>query len=110
MKRCKRLEFPVHHKAEEYLDAYLDADRTGDRRGFLFRSVDRAGKLTENALHPDNALTIVKDRARKAGLPESTGCHTFRATGITSFLSNGGALENAQSIAGHAFSVHHEAL
>ena len=98
----KRLEIPVHHKAEEYLDAYLDAAGIGDRKGFLFRSVDRAGKLTKNALHPDNALMMVKERAREAGLPESTCCHTFRATGITAFLSNGGALENAQYIAGHA--------
>jgi hypothetical protein len=24
------------------------------------------------------------------------GCHTFRATGITAYLDNGGTLENAQ--------------
>jgi len=29
------------------------------------------------------------------------GCHTFRATGITSFLENGGAIETAQAIAAH---------
>ena len=28
--------------------------------------------------------------------------HTFRATGITAYLSNGGTLEHAQQIAGHA--------
>jgi hypothetical protein len=27
--------------------------------------------------------------------------HTFRATGITAYLLNGGTLENAQSIAAH---------
>ena len=36
------------------------------------------------------------------GLPPSTCCHTFRATGITAYLSNGGTLEHAQQIAGHA--------
>ena len=36
------------------------------------------------------------------GLPASTCCHTFRATGITAYLSNGGTLEHAQRIAGHA--------
>ena len=35
-------------------------------------------------------------------LPSSTCCHTFRATGITAYLSNGGTLEHAQQIAGHA--------
>jgi integrase len=29
------------------------------------------------------------------------GCHTFRATGITAYLSNGGALEHAQAMAAH---------
>jgi len=29
-------------------------------------------------------------------------CHTFRATGITTFLENGGDLETAQRVAGHA--------
>ena len=29
-------------------------------------------------------------------------CHTLRATGITAYLSNGGTLEHAQRIAGHA--------
>ena len=29
------------------------------------------------------------------------GCHTFRATGITAYLANGGALEHAQEMAVH---------
>jgi integrase len=29
------------------------------------------------------------------------GCHTFRATGITAYLANGGALEHAQEMAPH---------
>ena len=35
-------------------------------------------------------------------LPPSTCCHTFRATGITAYLSNGGTLDHAQQIAEHA--------
>jgi integrase len=35
------------------------------------------------------------------GLPSSTCCHTFRATGITAYLENGGTIENAQAIAAH---------
>lgn len=100
----KRLVIAVHRQAEEYLDAYLEAVGSTDPEGFLFRSVDRRGKLSGKPLHPDNALTRVKARARAraAGLPESTCCHTFRATGITAFLSNGGSIENAQYIAGRA--------
>ena len=44
----------------------------------------------------------MKRRAAAAGLPPSTCCHTFRATGITAYLSNGGTIEHAQQIAGHA--------
>ena len=45
---------------------------------------------------------MIKRRAAAAGPPPSTCCHTFRATGITAYLSNGGTLEHAQQIAGHA--------
>jgi integrase len=44
---------------------------------------------------------MIKRRARKAGLNERICCHTFRATGITAYLENGGTLENAQVIAAH---------
>ena len=39
--------------------------------------------------------------AIEVGLPYSTCCHTFRATGITAYLENGGTIENAQAIAAH---------
>ena len=35
------------------------------------------------------------------GLPSTISCHTFRATGITAYLDNGGTIENAQAIAAH---------
>jgi integrase len=44
---------------------------------------------------------MIKRRAVAAGLPRSTGCHTFRATGITAYLENGGTIEKAQAIAAH---------
>jgi integrase/recombinase XerD len=44
---------------------------------------------------------MIKRRAKEAGLPYSTCCHIFRATGITTYLLNGGTLENAQTIANH---------
>ena len=47
-------------------------------------------------------LRAIARRAATAGLPATTCCHTFRATGITAYLSNGGTLEHAQRIAGHA--------
>lgn len=44
---------------------------------------------------------MVKRRASGAGLSAKIGCHTFRATGITAYLENGGTIENAQAIAAH---------
>ena len=35
------------------------------------------------------------------GINAPIGNHSFRATGITAYLSNGGALEHAQEMAGH---------
>ncbi len=39
----------------------------------------------------------IKRRSAAAGLPPSTCCHTFRATGITAYLSNGGTLSSTPS-------------
>ena len=63
-----------------------------ERRGWL-RLHEKGGKRHDVPAH---------HRAAAADLPPSTCCHTFRATGITAYLSNGGTLEHAQQIAGHA--------
>ena len=98
----RRHDVPVHHRAGEALEAYLAAAGIGDARAPLFQSVDRWGRLSGRRLGRRAALALVKRRASAAGLPASTCCHTFRATGITAYLSNGGTLEHAQRIAGHA--------
>ena len=99
----KRHDVPAHHRAAEALDAYLEAAGLEDGRAALFQSVDRVGdRLTGRSLTRRVVLAMIKRRAAAAGLPPSTCCHTFRATGITAYLSNGGTLEHAQQIAGHA--------
>ncbi len=47
-------------------------------------------------------LRVVTQRCNAAGLSESFCNHTFRGTGITVFLNNGGSLEAAQDIAYHS--------
>ena len=85
-----RHDVPAHHRAAEAPAA-------------LFQSVDPPGRrLTGRALSRRLVLAMIKRRAAAAGLPPSTCCHTFRATGITAYLSNGGTLEHAQRIAAHA--------
>ena len=50
---------------------------------------------------PIGAWRMIRRRAVAGGIHAPIGNHTFRATGITAYLSNGGALEHAQSMAAH---------
>ena len=99
----KHHEMPVHHTLEEYLDSYIRAAGIGeDKKGPLFRSaLRRTGQLSERPLARGNALHMIQRRAKTAGIATQIGCHTFRATGITIYLTNGGALEKAQMMAAH---------
>jgi site-specific recombinase XerD len=98
----KRHEVPAHHNAEAYLDAYLDAAGIRDEKtGPLFRSVNKQRELTLLPMTRVDVFRMIKRRAAVADLPSSTSCHTFRATGITAYLENGGTIENAQAIAAH---------
>jgi site-specific recombinase XerD len=96
-------EVPAHHKAEEYVDAYLAAAGIGEQKKTpLFRSINSKRQLTERRLDRHRAWAMIKRRARKAELSENVSPHSFRATGITAYLTNGGSLEMAQQIAAHA--------
>ena len=95
-------EMPCHHSLEEWLSAYIDSAKLTDSEGPLFRAVDRrrAG-LTEHRLQHANAFEMVRRRSRAAGL-QNVCCHSFRATGITAYLVNGGTIERAAAMANHA--------
>jgi integrase/recombinase XerD len=93
---------PAHPKAVRYLDAYISASGIAvDKKGPLFRTLGRDRRLTGRRMSPVDALKMVKRRAKAVSLPETIGCHTFRATGITTYLKNGGTIEGAQAIAAH---------
>ena len=100
----KHHEMPCHHRLAEALHAYIAAAGIGeDRKGFLFRTSPRqtATALTEQPLDQAAAWRMIRRRAEAAGIMTPIGCHTFRATGITAYLANGGALEHAQEMAAH---------
>jgi integrase/recombinase XerD len=59
----------------------------------------KGDRLSERAMSRFDVLHMIKRRAEAAGLPYSTCCHTFRATGITTYLQNGGTLGHAHTIA-----------
>ena len=100
----KNHEMPVHHSLEAYLDEYVRAAGIGeDKKGPLFRAaLAKNGGLSERPLHAPAALEMIYRRAKAAGIATQIGCHTFRATGITIYLTNGGTLEKAQMMAAHS--------
>ncbi len=99
----KQHEMPAHHNLDTYLDAYVAAAKiAGDRKGPLFRTVrGKTGQLTGNSLLQQDVHRMIRQRAAAAGIKTEIGCHTFRATGITAYLKNGGKLEIAQQMAAH---------
>lgn len=103
-KNGKVNEMPCHHKLEEYLDAYIKAAGIGgDRKEPLFRSaLGKTGQLSDRPMLRGDVWSMVRRRAADAGIETAIGCHTFRATGITDYLTNGGRIEVAQRMAGHS--------
>jgi site-specific recombinase XerD len=99
----KRHEMPCNHNLEAYLDAYIKAaGLADDLKGFLFLgSRGKTGKLTANPVAQSNVYRMIRRRAMQAGIKTRIGNHTFRATGITQYLRNGGRRELAQQMAAH---------
>jgi site-specific recombinase XerD len=99
----KRHEMPCHHKLETFLEEYIAAaEIADDPKGWLFRTTQgNSGYLTERPMRQDDVYNMIRRRAADAGIETKIGCHTFRATGITEYLRNGGRLEIAQQMANH---------
>jgi site-specific recombinase XerD len=103
-KGSKRHAMPCHHALAEALLAYIAAAGIAeDRKGWLFRTSPRhnAKVLSDRPMAQADAWRMIRRRAAAAGIMAPIGNHTFRATGITAYLNNGGTLEHAQSMAGH---------
>ena len=100
----KRHDVPTHHRAAAALDRLRRGGRArGAEGGALpdrrpcWAPADGPGARSAARAGDDQAAR------RSRGAPALDACcHTFRATGITAYLSNGGTLERAQQIAGHA--------
>src|SRR3546814_3176884 len=74
-----------------------------DRKGPLFRTIARGTKrLSETPLPQANAFAMVRRRAAAAEIGTAIGNHSLRATGITTYLKNGGTLEPAATMANHS--------
>ena len=99
----KEHEMPTHHNLDRYLEEYIAAaGLASDRKGPLFQTTrGRSGQLTGNPMLQPDVWRMIRRRALAAGIKTEIGCHTFRATGITAYLKNGGRLEVAQQMAAH---------
>ena len=102
-KNGKVIEMPCHHKLEEYLDAYMQAAglEAMDKTPLFQTFRGRSRQLSGRRMQPADAWRMIRRRAARAGIAPRIGCHSFRATGITNYLQNGGKIETAQRMAGH---------
>jgi site-specific recombinase XerD len=100
----KQHMMPCHHALAEALHAYIAAAGVAaDKKAFLFRTSRGHGgtALADQPMTQVDAWRMVRKRALAAGIMAPIGNHSFRATGITAYLANGGTLEHAQSMAAH---------
>lgn len=97
----KQHEMPCHHLLEEYLHAYVEAAQPGPKTFLFCSAMGRSDKLSDRAMHRIDVWRMIERRAQLAVIKTKIGCHSFRATGITEYLRNGGKLEIAQQMANH---------
>ena len=110
-KRGKIHEVPVHSKARDAIDLWLEASDLGsnpdaplfpvfarDKKTF-FRNAET---LELKHLDRTGIWRLVQTRTRACGIKKRLCPHSFRATGITEYMNAGGALDIAQRIAGHS--------
>ena len=102
----KQHAMPCHHNLESYLA------RVYRRRGARERSegavcskatAAATGATRRQSPAPGERLCDDPEAARgPADITTKIGNHTFRATGVTAYLKNGGTLEKAAAMANHA--------
>ena len=82
-------ETGCHHKLEAHLDAYIAAAGIAeDKKGPLFRAaIGRTGKLSDRPMSRVDAWYMVRRRAIKARIDAKIGNHSFRAIGITDYMT-----------------------
>lgn len=99
----KVTELPCHHNLEEFLREWMAASGLSSQPDApLFPTLSRRQTTgPRQALAPANVWKLIQRRTLAAGIATKISPHSFRATGITTYLQNGGKLEIAQQMAGH---------
>ena len=95
-------ELPCHHNLEQFLDEWLSTTSLAAEPSAPLFPTMRHGKLTSrHSMAQKEVYEMIRRRAAAGGIATKISCHSFRATGITVYLQNGGKLEVAQQMAGH---------
>ena len=96
-------ELPCQHNLEQYLEEWLAVSGLAAHPDAPLFPALKYGRLADDPrpLPPANVHLMIQRRAKAAGLRTKISAHSFRATGITTYLQNGGKLEIAQAMAGH---------
>jgi integrase/recombinase XerD len=100
----KVTELPCHHNLDQYLEEWIAAAGLAAKPEAPLFPTLRHGRLADGELSPlpqANVHMMIQRRAKQAQLRTKISAHSFRATGITTYLQNGGKLEIAQQMAGH---------
>jgi integrase/recombinase XerC len=103
----KRHEVPAHHVLQSYLTDYTTAAGIGhEPDAALFQTLAQEAssvpRLSGKAMTQPIAWEMLQRRAKAAGICTRVCNHTFRATGITTYLKNGGTIERAATMANHS--------
>ena len=103
-KGARLQEMPVHPVLKNYLDEYIEfANIPRISQSYLFQSTNpRSGKLIGRPMQRNTAFEMTRRRSEFAGIDTVICNHSFRATGITTYLANEGDLDNARILAGHS--------
>ena len=99
----KVTELPCHHNLDQYLEEWITAAELASKPESPLFPTLRHGRLSDirQGLPQANVHAMIQRRSKAAGLRTKISAHSFRATGITTYLKNGGKLEIAQAMAGH---------
>ena len=101
---ARRTRYPITTHWKPYLHEYLGKTGACRRAEGTFRTVARGtGRLRTTPVPPgQRPCDGAAPWRSRPGIGTKIGNHTFRTTGITAYLKNGGTLENAAAMANHA--------
>lgn len=105
-KGSKYHEMPVPEELEILINSYLfKCDLFDKPEEYLFQSAKaKTGKLTGKAFDRVSAWKMIQRKAKAGKVFKQIGNHTFRATGLTNYLNNGGNIKGAKNLANHSHS------